>query len=216
MLKTTSELRDSFMKEFVHSLIKNTPYKEFIPDVEEFQQSQFLKQLPQTPSMPRLPSRPPLPRLPRPPRLPQLPLSQSRSQPPMRSSFRPQLSSKSTQLPRGQPPNVRPSATPTTNEKINLGRITKFLLDPSVISVESPGPGKNIVVNQSGKIQSTSVSLSKEEIENIMNEISDKTRIPIIPGLFKAVFQDLLITAVTSEFVGSRFIIQKRTPFTKY
>src|SRR3989338_2405587 len=202
----SSGLRESFMREFVLSLIHNTPYKE-LPEqktpeqetLQEFQQSPFAK-APQMPQLPKPPQLPQMPQLPRPPALPQMPRINQKQ------LTRPQIKPFSTpiQPPISQPPKIMPSSKPTTNEKINLGRITKFLLDPSVISVECPGPTKNIVVNQAGKIQSTSVSLTKEEINTLMEEISDKTRIPITSGLFKAVFQDLLITAVTSEFVGSR------------
>ena len=43
-----------------------------------------------------------------------------------------------------------------------------------------------------------------------LKDLSDKTRIPLLPGLFKVVFQNLIVTAVISEFVGTKFIIEKR------
>ncbi len=97
-----------------------------------------------------------------------------------------------------------------SKQSFNLGKLAKLLLDPAVLSVESPGPGKNILVNRSGKIQTSGITLSQEEIRNVINEISEKTRVPVSPGVFKAAFQDLIITAVLSEHVGARFIIQKR------
>lgn len=104
----------------------------------------------------------------------------------------------------------------STQTAINLGKITQIISDPAVLGIECPGAGKNIMANRSGAIQTTSITLAKEEIDLIMQEISEKTRIPIIPGIFKAAINDLVITAVVSEFVGTRFVIQKRTPFTKY
>src|SRR3989344_421672 len=101
------------------------------------------------------------------------------------------------------------------HEPINLGKVTQYLLDPSVLSVESQGPDKNLLVNRSGVIQATPTSLTREEIEALIQEISDKTRIPVIPGLFKAAFQDLIISAVVSEFIGTRFLIQKMNPLTQ-
>ncbi len=88
-----------------------------------------------------------------------------------------------------------------------------ILKDPSVTGIECPGPGKFILVNKSGRIQTTSLTLSEKDIDEIMSSISQKTRIPIIPGVFKAVFGNFLIIAVISQFAGTRFIIQKRTPF---
>jgi hypothetical protein len=46
-----------------------------------------------------------------------------------------------------------------------------------------------------------------------MSSISEQTKIPLIPGIFKAVLNNLIITAVLSDYVGTRFIIQKRSPF---
>jgi len=111
-----------------------------------------------------------------------------------------------------------PQLPPPTNTRtaLNLGKIAQIISDPAVIGVECPGTGKNIIVNRSGAIKTTSITLTKEEIDSIMQEISEKTRIPIIPGIFKAAINDLAVTAVVSEFVGTRFVIQKRNPFTKY
>jgi len=113
------------------------------------------------------------------------------------------------------PPRMRPrtKGKKISIEELNLGKISKLLKDPSVLSIESPGPGKNILVNRAGTIQTTSITLTKNEIDNIMTEISDKTRIPLISGLFKVVLDELLLTAIISDFVGTRFLIQKRTPF---
>lgn len=104
--------------------------------------------------------------------------------------------------------------TPGTASGLN--RISNILNDPSVLSVECPGPTKNLLVNRGGAIQTTSMTLAKEEIDSIIEEIGEKTRIPISTGVFKAAFQNLLITAVISDFVGTRFLIQKRTPFKRY
>jgi|SRR3989344_1295246 len=105
------------------------------------------------------------------------------------------------------------SAEQMIQGKINLGKVAQFLRDPSVLSVECTGPGKHLLINRSGAIQTTPATLTKEEIDKILSEISLQTQIPIVPGLFKALFRNLLITAVVSDYVGSRFIIQKRTPF---
>ena len=69
---------------------------------------------------------------------------------------------------------------------------------------------KPIIINKSGTILTTNITLSKNEIDSIIEEFSTKTRIPLIQGTFKALLGNLLITAVISEFVGTRFLIQKR------
>lgn len=93
---------------------------------------------------------------------------------------------------------------------IALGKINNLLLDPTVQTIECPGPGKQITVYRSGFIQNANVFLTTDEINKIMLEISIKTKIPIIPGVFKAALSNFIITSVISEFVGTRFIIQKK------
>lgn len=102
------------------------------------------------------------------------------------------------------------------SNSINLGRVAPLLLDPSVQSVECTGSDKPIIVNRSGLIQTTNILLKTDEIQMILESVSKRTRIPLITGVFKAVFDNYLITAVISEYLGSKFIIQKRSPFTQY
>ena len=79
----------------------------------------------------------------------------------------------------------------------------------SVSSIECPGPGKQLILNKMGIVSPTGVSLTAEEINDIMKEISRRTRIPINQGLFKTAFDNLILTAVVSEFVGTRFLIER-------
>jgi hypothetical protein len=118
------------------------------------------------------------------------------------------------QMPMPMPsPSAQSSVPGVSLKQLDLGKIAEIIRDPTVISVESPGPGKNLLINKHGVIQAAPMVLVKEEIESIMNDISDKTRIPLIPGLFKVVLNDVLVIAVISEFVGTRFLVQKRMPF---
>ncbi len=93
-----------------------------------------------------------------------------------------------------------------------LGKINNLLLDPTVQTIECPGPGKQVTVYRSGFIQNANIFLTTEEVNKIISEISDKSKIPLIPGVFKAAISNFIITAVISEFVGTRFIIQKKEP----
>ena len=123
------------------------------------------------------------------------------------------------QAPPPQPPKIQKSeekskethTTPANRITIDaLVKITPFLLDPAIQTIECPGPGKQITVSRSGYVQNTNIFLTTEEIKNIMDEISQKTRIPIIPGIFKAGLNDYVVTSVISEFVGTRFMIQRK------
>jgi hypothetical protein len=53
------------------------------------------------------------------------------------------------------------------------------------------------------------LALSENEILSILKEFSERTKVPLIPGVFKALYNNLLITAIVSESAGNRFIIEK-------
>ena len=143
------------------------------------------------------------------PRIKQLPPLPPR---PVSFAHRIKISPQKIQPPKIQIPPQQPTAQPMQG-RIFLGKVAQFLRDPSVLSVECTGPAKHLLVNRSGTIQTTPVTLTKQETDQILGEISAQTQIPIVPGLFKALYKNLLITAVVSDYVGTRFIIQKRTPF---
>ena len=92
---------------------------------------------------------------------------------------------------------------------LNLNRLQALLRDPNIISVECPGPDKPLIINRRGRPQPVNLILSTDEISQVMKEVSEKTKIPIVSGVFKAALGNLLVTAVISDFVGTRFVIQK-------
>lgn len=95
-----------------------------------------------------------------------------------------------------------------------LGRLEPLLKDNTVQSIECPGPSKNVLVKRYNKINITKIILNQQEITDIINDFAEKARIPIIGGILKAAVGDIVISAVISEFVGSRFIINKITPYS--
>ncbi len=92
----------------------------------------------------------------------------------------------------------------------SLTKIASWLTDPAVISIECPGPDKPLVIMKGGFTQNTSFQFTQEEIAIIMDEISQKTRIPLGSGVFKAALGNFLFTAISSKFIGTRFLIQKK------
>lgn len=110
------------------------------------------------------------------------------------------------------PINVKPTpATPEKTTVIGLEKLDRILNDTNVQTVECPGPNKQILIYKSGVIQTANLTLTSDEISNIMKDISEKTRIPLMSGVFKAAYGNLIVTAVMSEFVGTRFIVQKKS-----
>ena len=97
-------------------------------------------------------------------------------------------------------------------KELYLGKIEPILQDSMVQTIECTGPGKNILVNKYGKINVTKIILSKEEIDEIITNFSKLARIPLVEGILKAAIGNLVISAVTSELVGSRFIINRINP----
>lgn len=92
-------------------------------------------------------------------------------------------------------------------------KIERILNDQMVTSIECPGPNIPINVSTGGFSKSTPIRFSEEEIDKIMSEVSQKTKIPVNPkGIFKAVIGNLIIISIASEHVGTRFIVQKRAP----
>ncbi|MEK6855361.1 MAG: hypothetical protein AABX73_04020 [Nanoarchaeota archaeon] len=211
MSETKKEIQEYVIKEFVRSLIASSApkieKKEFMVPSSR-QQVQLHQQVPSFQINPKNIQEKKVVLTPKVVRLTPSNLSMQslpiQRRPPQRiNQFQPNL----------PPPPQKESANEV---KINLGRTAQFLSDPAVLSIECPGPGKNVLINKAGSIQATQITLSEEEINSLMEEISEKTRVPIVSGLFRAAYKDILITAVISEFVGTRFIIQKRTPFKMY
>lgn len=107
--------------------------------------------------------------------------------------------------------SIKPEYKPKP-EGFVLGKIEPILKDNMIQTIECPGPGKNILVKKFNKINVTKLTLSQEEINAIINEFSNIAKIPLLGGILKAAAGNMLISAVTSDFVGSRFIINKINP----
>lgn len=99
-----------------------------------------------------------------------------------------------------------------TPSNFNLGKLNMLTADPKVSVVECPGPDKLILANIYGKAIPTKISLNEAEIKNIIQQFSNASKIPIIGGLFKVAVGNLIMTAVISDLVGSRFVITKIIP----
>lgn len=105
-------------------------------------------------------------------------------------------------------------APPTESWLVNLqslSHIQPLLADPTITTIECPGPGMPLMIARGTYVQSTPAHFTTEEIKKIIEEISERTKIPLgASGIFKAAVGNIIITAVLSEFVGTRFIIQKK------
>jgi len=92
---------------------------------------------------------------------------------------------------------------------IQLGKIRGMINDLNVISIECPGPNKFIIISTLTKVIPTQIMLNKNEINRIIESFSIESKIPRIGGVFKAIVNNLVITAIDSEYAGPKFIISK-------
>ena len=99
------------------------------------------------------------------------------------------------------------------NEKPTAEKLNFLIKDPAVTEIECMGSEQPLLVKKAGAVQRTRVRLSIEEIYELIAEFSQKTRIPVIEGTFKAALSNLILTAILSETLGPRFILQKKNPF---
>lgn len=108
---------------------------------------------------------------------------------------------------------TKPEAKPRPKD-LALGRIESLLRDREIQLIECPGPNKNLLIKRYNKINTTKIILSQVEITEILYSFAKEAKIPVVGGILKAAVGDLVVSAVISEFVGSRFIINKLTPYS--
>jgi len=112
---------------------------------------------------------------------------------------------------------IYPPHTPPQNSSVpgsGYKKIEVLLNDMTVQSIECPGPGKNLIVKRYNQTNITKFTLNPQDITDIINEFSKQARIPVMGGILKAAIGNIIISAIISEFVGSRFIITKSTPYS--
>lgn len=99
---------------------------------------------------------------------------------------------------------------PIPGEKqINLEKLNPLLKDNAVRSIECNGPEKRVVVTGRMGMRATNIILTKEEIDDIVEKFSEISKIPASPGVFRVVVGKLILYAIISEVVGTRFMIKK-------
>ena len=112
-------------------------------------------------------------------------------------------------IPRPNLPTRLQYIQPTpTQKQLDLGKLNPLIQDPSVQVIECNGPEENIII-QTPIERKTNIKLSKEEIDEIISIFSQASRIPISEGIFRSAIGRLLLSAIISKVIGSKFIIKK-------
>lgn len=102
---------------------------------------------------------------------------------------------------------IRPVALPS--QQIDLGKLNKVLDDLNVSTIETEGENEPVFVVGTMGRKPTSIKLSKVEINEVINRFSKEAKIPVSEGIFRAAIGKLLLTAMVSETVSPRFVIEK-------
>lgn len=93
--------------------------------------------------------------------------------------------------------------------EIDLGKLNPFLQDPAVEIVECHGADQEIIVKGRMGTKPTELKLTKEEIDGVINKFSQESKIPTNEGIYKVAFGKLIISAIISNVLGSKFIISR-------
>jgi len=92
---------------------------------------------------------------------------------------------------------------------IDLGKLNPLIEDPFVKVIECNGPNERILVIGTMGRKSTKIILNNEEIDDVINRFSEAAKIPVHEGVFRVVFGILILSAIVSGVIGSKFLIRK-------
>jgi len=110
------------------------------------------------------------------------------------------------------PPQFQHLKPTPTSEKIDLGKLNPLIHDPLVKIVECMGANQKIIVSGGMGRRPTNIKLTSMEIDGIIEKFSNISKIPLEKGLFRAVVGRLMLSAITSEVISSKFVIKKIPP----
>ena len=102
---------------------------------------------------------------------------------------------------------LRPYAT--TEVSLDLGKLNPLLADHAVNVIESNGSDQTVIVKGGMGTKPTNIILSEQEINQIIQIFSKKSKIPAGEGAVKIALGRYILSAIISEEAGSRFIITK-------
>ncbi|MFC1686119.1 hypothetical protein ACFLZZ_03815 [Nanoarchaeota archaeon] len=95
-----------------------------------------------------------------------------------------------------------------TENTLDNSKIFQFIEDSLISIIECPGPDKKIKVKKVGGVILTEVSLTQQEISEILEYFSAQAKTPLTQ-IFKAKVRNLSMTAFVSPIAGTKFMILK-------
>lgn len=104
---------------------------------------------------------------------------------------------------------IKPEITPT---KIDLGKLNPLINNPMIKTIECNGPNQRIIIRDTSEKQ-TKIILTKKEIDEILEKFAKTAKIPIVSeGIFRVAVGRLVLSAIISKVIPSKFIIKKIKP----
>lgn len=107
------------------------------------------------------------------------------------------------------PPQLQYLKPTPTNIQIDLEKLNPLIKDPAVKIIECNGPDENLLVKGVMGAKKTNIILNKEEINQIIKKFSETAKIPLHEGIFRVAVGKLILLAIISEVVDTKFIIKK-------
>jgi hypothetical protein len=103
---------------------------------------------------------------------------------------------------------VKPSEKPWETFK----KIMPMLQDPFVSYIECKGPNQPLSVVKNGRTQITNTFMDRGEIDEYLKYLSERTRVPLVEGVFNVRIDDYTVNAIISNSLEPSFIIKKNLP----
>ncbi|MAG39979.1 hypothetical protein CMI41_03355 [Candidatus Pacearchaeota archaeon] len=88
-------------------------------------------------------------------------------------------------------------------------KIKNLLNDPSVSRIECQGPNTPLILLRRGMKQFARISLTKEEIFDILDDFTEKSHIPLVEGVVHVVVDNFEISGIYSELIRSSFSVSR-------
>jgi len=202
MIETsTKESRGYFLLEFTRQLIKNNKNSNIsLLDLilkEKFPEKQKISQIPKEVIQAKIEKRDYFPEE---RQGSEVLKRELRNMPPARTNTISLIKNKKRilKIPIHRTPSNLSYMKPTTNEKINVGKLNILLQDANVKTIEVEGSNQNAVVTGTMGRKNTNITLTKQDIEEVLNEFATRSKIPISEGITKINLGNFSLTSIKS------------------
>ena len=206
LIQTSKDFRISFLLKFTQELINNskTEYvfvlENQLEQIKEIKKNQFTGRSEQRQQLLNQPEK-------------KIVLKRIKSKiPSIRERFKLKENSLLIPTPQPLPPTVsyiKPVPVPLSGQ-IDLGLINALINDPTVNTIECKGENQSLIVRRfNGEIRQTGIILTNDEIQQVIQIFSQESKIPAEEGIFKVAVGNLIFSAIISDVVPLKFVIQK-------